>query len=81
MKCSHPLEKNVFDALCAGATGYLTKNTTSETLISSLLEVVSGGAPMSINIAKMVVESFQKAPDTILTERKSYLLITFPFLH
>jgi len=66
--------KTVFDALCAGATGYLTKNATSEKLIGALEEAASGGAPMSINIAKMVVQSFQKAPDTILTDRETEVL-------
>ncbi|WP_282041662.1 response regulator transcription factor [Winogradskyella flava] len=64
----------VFDALCAGASGYLTKNATSEKMISALDEAISGGAPMSINIAKMVVQSFQRAPDTILTERETEVL-------
>ncbi|MBC3757027.1 response regulator transcription factor [Hyunsoonleella sp. SJ7] len=64
----------VFDALCAGATGYLTKNASSEKLIASLNEALAGGAPMSINIAKMVVQSFQKSPDSILTERETEVL-------
>ncbi|MBD3723773.1 MAG: response regulator transcription factor [Flavobacteriaceae bacterium] len=64
----------VFDALCAGASGYLTKNVTSDKMISALKESVAGGAPMSINIAKMVVQSFQKAPDSILTERETQVL-------
>ena len=50
----------VFDALCAGAVGYLTKNLKPEELIDAINLCVSGGAPMSINIAKMVVQSFQK---------------------
>lgn len=66
--------ETVFDALCAGASGYLTKNATSEKLIAALNEAISGGAPMSINIAKMVVQSFQKAPETILTERETEVL-------
>ena len=64
----------VFEALCAGASGYLTKNATSNKLISALEEASSGGAPMSINIAKMVVQSFQKAPESILTERETEVL-------
>ncbi len=66
--------ETVFDALCAGASGYLTKNATSEKLINALEEALSGGAPMSINIAKMVVQSFQRAPETILTERETEVL-------
>jgi len=66
--------KNVFDALCAGASGYLTKNASPNKLINALNEAIDGGAPMSINIAKMVVQSFQKAPDSILTDRESEVL-------
>lgn len=65
----------VFNALCAGATGYLTKNIKPNDLISSLEEAVSGGAPMSIHIAKMVVSSFQKKPSNIqLSNREKEVL-------
>lgn len=66
--------ETVFNALCAGASGYLTKSATSKKLLQALEEAVNGGAPMSINIAKMVVQSFQKAPDTILTDRETEVL-------
>lgn len=66
--------RNVFDALCAGATGYLTKNTNADKLIDALDELQAGGAPMSINIAKMVVESFKKSPDSVLTERETQVI-------
>jgi DNA-binding NarL/FixJ family response regulator len=66
----------VFDALCAGATGYLTKNVSPEEIVDALNEVVSGGAPMSIKIAKMVVSSFQKRPSKIeLSQREKEVLI------
>ncbi|MFY0631988.1 MAG: response regulator transcription factor [Flavobacteriaceae bacterium] len=64
----------VFDALCAGATGYLTKNTTSEKLLAALEEVLVGGAPMSIHIAKMVVSSFNKTIHSDLTSRELEVL-------
>lgn len=64
----------VFDALCAGASGYLTKNTSSKNLISSMSELIEGGAPMSINIAKMVVQSFQKSAESILSDRETEVL-------
>lgn len=66
--------ETVFDALCAGATGYLTKNTTSEKLLAALDEVLVGGAPMSIHIAKMVVSSFKKTIHSDLTERELEVL-------
>lgn len=50
----------VFDALCVGATGYLTKNLKPTELLNALHEIENGGAPMSVKIAKMVVQSFQK---------------------
>ncbi|GAA4805484.1 response regulator transcription factor [Litoribaculum gwangyangense] len=65
----------VFDALCAGAMGYLTKNVSPEDIVESLNEVVNGGAPMSIKIAKMVVSSFQKQPSKIeLSQREKEVL-------
>lgn len=66
--------KTVFDALCAGASGYLSKNSSKLELITALDEVLDGGAPMSIHIAKMVVSSFRKATSSILTERETEVL-------
>lgn len=65
----------VFDALCAGASGYLTKSLTPDELVDALNEMISGGAPMSIKIAKMVVGSFQKTPSKIeLSNREKEVL-------
>jgi DNA-binding NarL/FixJ family response regulator len=50
----------VFRALCAGATGYLLKNTAPAKLMEGLREAVSGGSPMSPEIARQVVELFRK---------------------
>jgi DNA-binding NarL/FixJ family response regulator len=52
--------ERVFDALCAGAAGYLLKNTPPTKLIEALREAVSGGAPMSAEIARRVVELFRR---------------------
>lgn len=54
--------KHVFDALRAGASGYLLKKNISDKLISSMKEVLSGGAPMSPSVAKMVIHSMQQQP-------------------
>lgn len=51
---------NVFRALCAGATGYLLKNTAPSKLIEALQTVVNGGSPMSPEIARLVIEIFRK---------------------
>ena len=50
----------VFRALCAGAVGYLLKNTPAAKLIEGLREAVDGGSPMSPEIARRVVEIFRK---------------------
>lgn len=50
----------VFRALCAGATGYLLKNTAPAKLMEGLREANRGGAPMSPEIARLVVELFRK---------------------
>jgi DNA-binding NarL/FixJ family response regulator len=60
----------VFKALSAGACGYLDKSATEEKILDSIKEIYDGGAPMSYKIAKLVVSSFQKKPDSILTSRE-----------
>jgi len=53
-------DERIFDALCAGATGYLLKNTPSARLLQSLQEALAGGAPMSPEVAHRVVELFRR---------------------
>jgi DNA-binding NarL/FixJ family response regulator len=50
----------VFRALCAGASGYLLKNTPPVKLIEGLRDAVNGGSPMSPEIARRVVQLFRK---------------------
>jgi DNA-binding NarL/FixJ family response regulator len=52
--------ERVFRALCAGAVGYLLKNTPASKLLEGLREAVGGGSPMSPEIARRVVEIFRK---------------------
>lgn len=52
----------IVEAICAGASGYLLKNTPPEKLIASIDEVVAGGAPMSPEIARRVMELFRTNP-------------------
>jgi DNA-binding NarL/FixJ family response regulator len=52
-------EGQVFDALFAGASGYLLKNTPPERLLDSLREAIAGGAPMSPEVARRVVRIFR----------------------
>ena len=49
----------VFRALCAGASGYLLKNTPPARLLDSLREVAAGGAPMSPEVARRVLRLFR----------------------
>jgi DNA-binding NarL/FixJ family response regulator len=52
-------DHHVFDAICAGASGYLLKRHIAEKLVPSIYEVLEGGAPMSPSIAKLVVKSMR----------------------
>jgi len=52
----------VFQALEAGATGYLLKNSSASKIIESLRELHQGGSPMNAEIAKKLVVRFQKTP-------------------
>jgi DNA-binding NarL/FixJ family response regulator len=52
----------VFQALEAGATGYLLKNSSASKIVESLRELYQGGSPMNAEIAKKLVERFQKTP-------------------
>ncbi|MDQ3021480.1 MAG: response regulator transcription factor [Bacteroidota bacterium] len=60
----------VFKALTAGACGYLDKSASEEKILDSIKEIYDGGAPMSYKIAKLIVSSFQKKSDVILTGRE-----------
>ena len=55
---------HVFDALAAGASGYLLKQTPMDELLAAIKGVHHGGSPMSAPIARKVVESFQWAART-----------------
>ena len=52
-------DERIFDALCAGACGYLLKRTSPARLLESLREAVGGGSPMSPEVARRVVELFR----------------------
>lgn len=55
----HENNDKIFNALCAGASGYLLKNTPPARLLEALKEAVAGGAPMSPEVAKRVVQLFR----------------------
>jgi DNA-binding NarL/FixJ family response regulator len=52
--------EQVFDSLSAGANGYLLKKTPPDQILQALKELYEGGAPMSTQIARKVVHTFQK---------------------
>src|SRR5688572_3416520 len=58
----------IFKALSKGASGYLTKNSTTSKKIEAIKEVVKGGGPMSPNIARLVISSFQKNKNSPLSK-------------
>lgn len=70
---------NIFNALAAGAAGYLLKRTKSTELLEAIREVHRGGSPMTTHIARKVTQSFQRAgpsPQTTenLSEREQEVL-------
>jgi len=54
--------EHIFNALAAGATGYMLKQTPPAELLAAIKEVQAGGSPMSSHIARKIVQSFQHLP-------------------
>lgn len=67
-------EEMVFESLCAGATGYLLKETPPVKLLGAIQEVRDGGSPMSPGIARKIVVSFQPSRENPLSEREQEVL-------
>jgi DNA-binding NarL/FixJ family response regulator len=72
-------DERIFEALCAGACGYLLKRTAPARLLESLKELREGGSPMSPEVARRVVRLFQEIrpprhPDHQLTPHQTRLL-------
>lgn len=71
--------ENIYNALTAGASGYMLKRTSSKELLQAIQEVYRGGSPMTMHIARKVVQSFQKTAATAqpaenLSEREQQVL-------
>lgn len=73
--------EKIFNALKAGANGYLLKRSAGQTLIQSIKDLANGGAPMSSAIARKVVDSFKEAGTKVvqtetlpLTKRENEIL-------
>jgi DNA-binding NarL/FixJ family response regulator len=71
-------DEKIFDALAAGASGYLVKKTPFPKIVDSLIELHEGGAPMSMQIARKVIESMRDEKDAeridALTGRENEVL-------
>lgn len=65
---------HIFRALGTGASGYLTKNSTPDKIVAAIHEVMEGGGPMSANIARLVISSFQRSDTSPLTRRETEIL-------
>ena len=70
--------KAVFDAICAGASGYLIKNDPYEDILRGVHQIMEGGAPLSASIASYMLETFKGVPpkqvDEELSEREIQIL-------
>jgi DNA-binding NarL/FixJ family response regulator len=73
--------QNVFDAICAGANGYLLKKSSPQQIVEAIYDVLSGGAPMTSSIANKVLKlladsnlSAQQKQDYGLTKREKEIL-------
>jgi DNA-binding NarL/FixJ family response regulator len=71
--------ENIFNALTAGASGYMLKRTSSKELLEAIQDVQRGGSPMTMHIARKVVQSFQHTAATAqstenLSEREQQVL-------
>jgi len=71
-------DDKIFKAICAGASGYLLKTSTTAEIASAVAEVHRGGSPMTPRIARRVLEMFAKAnppkPDYSLSPREQEIL-------
>jgi DNA-binding NarL/FixJ family response regulator len=69
----------IFQSLCAGASGYLLKTTPFKEITKSLTDLYSGGAPMSPQIARKVIEYFnpneKEQPKSILTNKEKEIVM------
>ena len=68
--CSlHDDDQHVFEAMRAGASGYLLKNASVDQMLSAIHEMMDGGAPMSPYIARKLMDSFKEPLKTAQTDR------------
>jgi DNA-binding NarL/FixJ family response regulator len=64
----------IFECFAGGCSGFITKGSNHIELLQAVDEILNNGAPMSPKIAKMVVSSFQRSPDSPLSNRETEIL-------
>jgi DNA-binding NarL/FixJ family response regulator len=74
-------DDKIFDAIRAGASGYLLKKTPPAEIVQAIFDLYHGGAPMTASIARRVLQSFQATPQSLiadyqLTPRENEILHT-----
>ncbi|CAN5528040.1 hypothetical protein BH09BAC6_BH09BAC6_30190 [soil metagenome] len=67
-------EDVIFGALGNGASGFFNTTAPADKLIDAIKEVKQGGTPMSLNIARLIISSFQKNHDSPLSKRETQVL-------
>src|SRR5688572_1943519 len=70
-------DEKLFQCLCAGANGYLLKRTSPKKIVEAILEVLDGGAPMSPQVARKVLNTFHPPTSALrysLTPRETEVL-------
>lgn len=69
-------DEKIFDAIQAGASGYLLKKTQAEKIIDGVKELYSGGSPMNMSIARKVISFFQQKEKGLkeLTDKQNEIL-------
>ena len=75
----HEDTDSIFQAICAGAAGYLLKNSPTEKFIEAIHDVQNGGSPINAQIARKVITAFAAlklpSPDYDLTDREREILL------
>ncbi|MGD1044453.1 MAG: response regulator transcription factor [Bacteroidota bacterium] len=75
----HEDSDSIFQAICAGAAGYLLKNSPGEKIIEAIHDVQNGGSPINAQIARKVLTAFAAlnlpSPDCGLTKREREILL------
>lgn len=76
MATVHDDDDHIFDALKAGAVGYLMKKVTPDEMVNAIRNAQEGGSPITPNIARKVIATFQRAADLEeeLSERENQIL-------